>query len=49
MLTRKEPEKTQSVYSHKREYGDNGCGDQELTRQDQIHLKKKKIFTFFIL
>lgn len=31
---------THSVYSHKREHGHNGCGDEELSGQNQIHLKK---------
>lgn len=31
---------TRSVYSHKCEYSHDGCGDKQLRRQNQIHLKK---------
>lgn len=30
-----------TVYSHKCEYGHDGCGDEELRSQNQIHLKKQ--------
>lgn len=30
---------THSVYSHKCEHSHNGCGDKQLRRQNQIHLK----------